>query len=45
MEYLAKIIALVISILTARQIWLVNQKTKLEIEKLRLENRRMRRGG
>lgn len=45
MEYLAKIIALVISILTIRQIWLTNQKTKLEVEKLRLENRRMRRGG
>ncbi len=45
MECLGKIIALAISILTLRQLWLVNQKTKLEIEKLRQEERRKRRGG
>lgn len=45
MEYLGKIIALAISILTLRQLWLSNQKAKLEIEKLRQEIRKMRRGG
>ncbi|GIN74047.1 hypothetical protein J14TS2_45220 [Bacillus sp. J14TS2] len=45
MECLGKIIALAISILTMRQLWLSNQKTKLENEKLRLEIRRKRRGG
>lgn len=45
MEDLGKIIALAISILTTRQLWLSNQKTKMEIEKLRLEIRRERRGG
>ncbi|GIN37776.1 hypothetical protein [Heyndrickxia oleronia] len=44
MEYLAKIIALGISILTLRQIWLTNQKTKLEMKKLRQEIKNMRRG-
>ncbi|MCC2250092.1 hypothetical protein JUJ52_08940 [Virgibacillus sp. AGTR] len=45
MEYLAKIIASVISILTAYKLWLTTQKSRLEIEKLKLEIKRMRRGG
>lgn len=45
MDDLGKIIALAISILTIRQLWLTNQKTKLEIKKLRQEIRRMRQGG
>jgi hypothetical protein len=44
-EGLGKIIALAISILTLRQIWLSNQKTKLEIKKLEQELRKIRRGG
>lgn len=44
-ECLGKIIALAISILTVRQLWLSNQKSKLEIEKLEQELRRKRRGG
>ncbi|GLO65096.1 hypothetical protein [Oceanobacillus sp. ISL-73] len=44
MECLAKIIASVISILTTYNLWLTAQKKKLEIEKLKLENRRKRRG-
>ncbi|WP_169792980.1 hypothetical protein [Siminovitchia farraginis] len=45
MEYLGKIIALAISILTLRQLWLTNQKTKLEMKKLEQEIRKKRRGG
>ncbi|WP_197023473.1 hypothetical protein [Heyndrickxia ginsengihumi] len=45
MDNLGKIIALAISILTIRQLWLTNQKAKLEIKKLRQEIRRKRRGG
>ncbi|SIS81037.1 hypothetical protein SAMN05421787_1046 [Virgibacillus pantothenticus] len=45
MDDLGRIIALTISILTVRQIWLTSRKTKLEIKKLELENRRKRRGG
>lgn len=45
MEYLSKIIALAISILTIRQLWLTNRKTTLEIEKLEREIRIKRRGG
>ncbi|MDY7044445.1 MULTISPECIES: hypothetical protein [unclassified Virgibacillus] len=44
MEDLGKIIALAISILTLNKLWLTNQKSKLEIEKLRQELKRMRRG-
>ncbi|WP_200886100.1 hypothetical protein [Heyndrickxia ginsengihumi] len=45
MDNLGKIIALVISILTLRQLWLTNRKTKLEIKKLEQDIRRKRRGG
>lgn len=45
MEYLLNGIALVISILTAYNIWLATVEKKLRIEKLRLERRRKRRGG
>lgn len=44
-EIVAKTIALVISILSIRQLTLQNQKTRLEIEKLRLEAKRLRREG
>ncbi|HHY72308.1 MAG TPA: hypothetical protein GX497_03605 [Bacillus bacterium] len=45
MVILGKIIALTISILTLRQLWLANRKTKLEIKKLELEIKKLRRGG
>jgi len=38
------IIALIISIFTIRQLYLQNRKTELEIEKLRLEIRKLKRG-
>ncbi|MBZ9615274.1 hypothetical protein [Clostridium estertheticum] len=41
-DNMGKIIALVISILTIRQLNCMNRKTKLEIEKLRLEIKRLR---
>lgn len=40
-----KIIALVISFLTIRQLVLQNKKTKLEAEKLKLEIKKIKRGG
>ncbi|CAG7841155.1 hypothetical protein CLOHAE12215_02579 [Clostridium haemolyticum] len=43
-ETIGKIIALVISILTIRQLNLQNRKTKLEIEKLRLEINKAKKG-
>jgi|GEM_PF-3546442 len=45
MDSLGKIIALAISILTLRQLWLTNRKTKLEIKMLEQELKRKRRGG
>lgn len=38
-------IALAISILTLNKVWLDNRKARLEIEKLKLEIKRLRRGG
>lgn len=40
-----KIIALVIGFLTIRQLVLQNKKTKLEAEKLKLEIKKIKRGG
>ena len=39
------VLATIIAVLTIRQLLLMNKKTKLEIEKLKLELRRLRRGG
>ena len=44
MEFIGSILALAIGSLTIRQLFLQNRKTKLEIEKLRLEIRKIRRG-
>ncbi|MBO0561515.1 hypothetical protein EXQ37_18130 [Clostridium botulinum] len=43
-EDIGKLIALVISILTIRQLSLQNSKTELEIKKLRLEIKRLKEG-
>ena len=39
------VLATIIAVLTIRQLMLMSKKTKLEIEKLKLELRRLRRGG
>ncbi|NFA13529.1 hypothetical protein EXM43_11565 [Clostridium botulinum] len=43
-EDIGKLIALVISILTIRQLSSQNSKTELEIKKLRLEIKRLKEG-
>ncbi|EPY2274482.1 hypothetical protein ACXAUS_003381 [Clostridium sporogenes] len=43
-ESIGKLIALVISLLTIRQLSLQNRKTELEIKKLRLEIKRLKEG-
>ncbi|AUM89154.1 hypothetical protein RSJ15_16130 [Clostridium botulinum] len=43
-ESIGKLIALVISILTIRQLSLQNSKAELEIKKLRLEIKRLKEG-
>ncbi|MHB9921669.1 hypothetical protein CGQ39_12330 [Clostridium botulinum] len=43
-EDIGKLIALVISILTIRQLSLQNSKAELEIKKLRLEIKRLKEG-
>ncbi|WP_217302443.1 hypothetical protein [Clostridium sp. 001] len=44
MEWISKLIALVISILTIRQLNATYRKTKLEIKKLELEIQKLREG-
>ncbi|WP_175413080.1 MULTISPECIES: hypothetical protein [unclassified Clostridium] len=44
MEWISKLIALVISILTIRQLNVTYRKTKLEIKKLELEIQKLREG-
>lgn len=45
MEYLVTTIAVLTSLATLRKIWHDGTKSKQEAEKIRLENRKMRRGG
>ncbi|MGE8206654.1 hypothetical protein ACQKP0_19270 [Heyndrickxia sp. NPDC080065] len=44
MEYLAITIAVLTSLVTIRKIWHDGTKSKQEAEKIRLENKKMRRG-
>lgn len=45
MDYLEKIIASIIASLTVYNLWLTAQKKRLELKRLRQEERRKRRGG
>jgi hypothetical protein len=45
MVILLKIIAVITGIVTIRNVWHDGTKSKLEAERLRLENRKLRRGG
>ncbi|MEN2468002.1 hypothetical protein [Ornithinibacillus sp. JPR2-1] len=44
MEYLLTTIAVLTSLVTIRKFWHEGTKSKLEADKIRLENRRKRRG-